>query len=117
MKTNKLIIMSSITVLFILVLSLIAVESSHNPRLCHTWELPEYDTQITFSEDGSGFINGVETFRWNSGSGYVQIIPDTIYEMADPVNYKYTISKNGKELTITNLNDVHEHGKIIFSRL
>ena len=115
MNFNKLFIVSGITILFVLVLSLFAVEDAQNKLLCHTWELPKYDTQITFNQNGTGSINDLETFTWKSGSGYIQILPDT--EMSDWVNYAYTISGNGQELIISNLDNIYGHGKLYFSRL
>ena len=115
MKNNKLFEIIEIVVLFILSLSISAQAKSQNP-LCHTWKNPEYQTEISFYDDGTGFVNGTEKFNWRAGSGYLEIIPGTDFSIYEPISYAFSLRNNGYELTLTELSDVYKVGTITLIR-
>ena len=115
MKNNNQFGVFGIIALFFLGLFITAQGKSIN-RLCSTWLHPKYQIEISFFEDGTGSINGIDKFYWRSGKGYLEINPEANSNIHESISYAYTINNNGYELTLTNLDDVHKDGPITLIR-
>ena len=110
MKNNQLFKIFGIIALFILTMSLSACGKKQN-TLYHTWSGEQYSSKVkyTFYEDKSGlreteYENGepdYEKFNWKAyENGFLEIITgDNIWNY-DLESYRYSISPNGRTLTL-----------------
>ena len=109
MKNKNMRKILGMVVLFILVLSLSACGKKEN-SLYHTWAGKQYSTPIkyTFYKDGSGILEVTyedelyrEKFNWEAyENGTLKIITGESLWDFDMETYTYSISTNGRTLTL-----------------
>ncbi len=116
MKTNKFFKIFVIIALFSLALA-ISASAETDKRIARSWELPEYQTIVTFFDDGTGIVNGIETFRWEIDEAFIDIFPFCLISKTSPVRYLYTISRDGSELTLKDMEAGFGEGAITFTVL